>query len=99
MDFLNMNFSELFMQKHGKEVVNKIKRQIKKECGNDINQKQIEMIFKIAYLSFWGLPNIAIQQLLQDNLPGKPIEVEEVCDTHKKSINQIQKYMQEAIFG
>ena len=53
MDFLDMEFSNIFLEKHGEEVYYKIVEQIKRECANKIDNTSIEMIFKVAFFSFF----------------------------------------------
>lgn len=97
MDFLDMNFNELFMKKHGKEVFNQIKNQIIQECFKQVSDEYIEMIFKIAYLNFWGISNMIIKQIIKDVLPNQQINVQEIQNIHKISIDNIQKYLQLSI--
>lgn len=97
MDFLDMNFNELFMKKHGKEVFNQIKNQIIQECFKQVSNEYIEMVFKIAYLNFWGISNMIIKQIIKDVLPNQQINVQEIQNIHKISINNIQKYLQLSI--
>ncbi len=97
MDFLNMNFNELFMKKHGKKVFNQIKNQIIQECFKQVSNEYIETIFKIAYLNFWGFSNSIIKQIIKDVLPNQQINVQEIQNIHKKSIYYIQKYLQLSI--
>lgn len=55
MDFFDLNFSVLFLEKHGKLVFEDIKTQIMQEnsvCYND--NYYIEVIFKIAFFDFLG---------------------------------------------
>lgn len=97
MDFLDMNFNELFMKKHGKKVFNQIKNQIMQECFKQVSNEYIEMIFKIAYLNFWGISNMIIKQIIKDVLPNQQINVQEIQNIHKISIDNIQKYLQLSI--
>lgn len=97
MDFLNMNFNELFMKKHGKKVFNQIKKQMIQECSKKVSKEYIEIVFKIAYLSFWGLSNSIIKQIIKDVFPNQQINVQEIQNIHKKSIYYIQKYLQLSI--
>jgi len=97
MDFLDMNFNELFMKKHGKKVFNQIKNQIIQECFKQVSNEYIEIVFKIAYLNFWGLSNSIIKKIIKDVLPNQQINVQEIQNIHKKSIYYIQKYLQLSI--
>lgn len=65
MNFFNMNFSMLFLEKHGKKKFNRIHKQITKE-KNNINDNYIEVLFKVSYLDFFGLDNISINKMIKD---------------------------------
>ncbi len=94
MDFFEMNFSTLFSDKHGKEIFNNIKKQIIQENKDT----DIELIFKISYLDFFGLNNIAIRQLIE-SVMNQQVNVKKIKSTHKQSIAQIQVFLQDAING
>lgn len=66
MDFFDMNFSTLFLEKHGKEKFDKIVKQIIQENSNEHDNNYIEILFKIAYLEFFGLDNFAIDKMIKD---------------------------------
>ena len=55
MDFFDMNFSTLFLDKHGKEIFEKISKQITQEKIDICDNNYIEIVFKIAFLDFFGL--------------------------------------------
>lgn len=97
MDFFEMNFSILFMEKHGKNIFYQIRKQILQESYKKISAESIEIIFKIAYLSFWGLNTSMIMQLLKEILPNNRINVEELQLLHHKSICKIQSYLHSSI--
>lgn len=48
MDFFDMNFSTLFLEKHGKLVFKDIEKHIIQESSICYNHEYIEVIFKIA---------------------------------------------------
>ena len=66
MDFFDMNFSTLFLEKHGKEKFDKIVKQIIQENSNEHDNNYIEILFKIDYLEFFGLDNFAIDKMIKD---------------------------------
>lgn len=65
MDFFDMNFSTLFLEKHGKDRYDKIFRQIIQEKST-ANDDYIESLFKVAYLDFFGLDNDSINKMIKD---------------------------------
>lgn len=96
MDFLDMNFSTLFLERHGKLVYDSIDKQIMKENSTCYNKEYVEIIFKIAFLSFWRLTTNEIEKMVEHFIPGKQIDIEEINSIHKKSISKIQKYLRDA---
>ncbi len=96
MDFLNMNFSTLFLERHGKLVYDSINKQIMKENSTCYNEEYIEIIFKVAFLSFWGLAPNEIKKMIEHFMSGKQVDIGEINSIHKKSISKIQKYLREA---
>ncbi len=97
MDFFDMKFSTLFLDKHGKNIFENICKQILQEKQIDFNTNYIEIIFKIAYLEFFGLNNCQIKNMIEDFMKCQEINIEEIKSIHKKSICEIQKYLQSAI--
>lgn len=97
MDFFNIKFSILFMRKHGKGIVNQIKNQITEESCAVINEEYIETVFKIAYMNFWGLPKLTIEKIIKDVLLNQQLNIERMQNIHKKSIDEIQRYLQSSI--
>lgn len=55
MDFFDMKFSTLFLEKHGKEEFENISKQIiqEKQLITDNSDNYIEVVFKIAFLDFF----------------------------------------------
>lgn len=96
MDFFDMNFSELFLERHGKLVYNKIKKQIIQENSAHYNENYIEIIFKVAFLDFLGLAFNEIKKMIEDIMPGKQVDIEKISSIHKKSITKIQEYLRKA---
>lgn len=93
MDFFDMNFSKIFLEKHGEVVYNKIIDEIIKEEANKIDNTSIEIIFKVAFLSFLGIEESQIKNMLDDIYKNNKINVEEILIIHSKSINLIKKYL------
>ena len=93
MDFFNMNFSELFLEKHGKSNFDDIQKQIIQENSTGYNNSYIEVIFKIAFLEFFGLTPNEIKKMMEDIMPGQKINIEDLFFKHKKSISKVQKYL------
>ena len=62
MDFFDMNFSTLFLEKHGQLVFDEICNEIKKENSST----DIELVFKISLLDFWGLKCSEIDKMIKD---------------------------------
>ncbi len=96
MDFFDMNFSTLFLEKHGKANFDNIKKKIIQEHSINYNDLYIEIIFKIAFLEFFGLTLNEIKKMIQDIMPGQQVNIESLNSTHKESISAIQKYLQVA---
>ena len=99
MDFFDMKFSTLFLEKHGKDDFENINRQILQEkqlITNNIND-YIEVVFKIAFLDFFGLDNDVIRKMIENIMNCHEINVEQMKRIHKNSISEIQKYLQSAM--
>ena len=62
MDFLNMNFSTLFLEKHGQQIFDSICKEIVKENSSD----DVELVFKISLFDFWGLKCSEIDKMIKD---------------------------------
>ena len=62
MDFFDMNFSTLFLEKHGQPVFDEICNEIKKENSST----DIEIVFKISLFDFWGLKCSEIDKMIKD---------------------------------
>ncbi len=86
----DINFSSLFSDKHGIEKYNIITSQILKEKSN-IDNNYIEIIFKVAFFEYFGLEDNALQNMLNDI--GCKITIDELKNTHKKSISMIKEYI------
>lgn len=98
MDFLEMNFSKLFINKHGKQLFDNISQQIRKENRYEKgNNNYIEIVFKIAFLDFFGLDEFTIKEIIEDTMQVKKINIKEMKSIHKFSIKEIKNYLQFSI--
>lgn len=96
MDFFDMNFSKLFLERHGKLVYDKIEKQIIQENSTRYNDDYIEIIFKIAFLDFFGLNLNETKKMIEDIMPDQQVNIEEISSIHKASITKIQEYLRKA---
>lgn len=94
MDFLNMDFSTLFLEKHGRATFDNITKQIKIENSNKYSQDYVEVVFKFALLDFWGLREYQIKRMLEDIISDQKINIVEIKSIHKQSVAKIKKYLQ-----
>lgn len=92
-DFLKLDFREMFLNKHGKDIYNEIENIIINESKIDYDKEYISIIFKIALLAFWGLDTDGIQKLINDYYPLQKIDIVELMKKHKISISEISKYL------
>lgn len=96
MDFFNMNFSELFAEKHGKQLFNDISNKILIENSNKNNPECIELVFKVAFFDFWGMDDTTAKRIIEDIMSVKDINVTEIKEIYKNSIKEIQKCLESA---
>lgn len=98
MNFFDMSFADIFLEKHGKIAIDEIIKQIKKESSNKyVDDIYIEIIFKTALLEFFGLNDKEIKDLIEDFMPCQSIDIENIKSAHKYSIQSIQKYLKEVM--
>lgn len=97
MDFFDMNFSNLFSDKHGNQIFNAISDKIMKEKSIKCDTEYVEIVFKVAFLDFLGLQDDSIKKLIEDAMLNTNINVKEIKLIHKDSIEEIQKYLQDAM--
>ena len=97
MDFLDMEFSNIFFEKHGEEIYNKIIEKIKREDSNEIDNTNIEIIFKVAFFSFFGLKNMEIKYLIEDFMQVQNVNIKGIKNKHKNSIKEINKCLKEVM--
>lgn len=94
MDFLDMTFSKLFLDKHGEKIYSYICNEIKNEAPDVYNEKYLETVFKVAFLSYFGLKDNQIKTLLKNMKKVDNIDVSMIQNIHKKSISIIQEYLE-----
>ena len=97
MDFLKMNFTEMFEAKHGKQIYNSICDIIKSETTATIDNTYIELVFKISLLTFWGLDDITIKRVLEKESKFENVEISNIKKVHKKSIKKITSYIKSSV--
>lgn len=97
MEFFEMDFSELFLNKHGEKIFYDIIRQIKAENPEKYNKKHISLVFKIAFLDFFGFNASQIKKLIDNMYECNEINVNQLIFVHNNSINSIKKYLQSIV--
>lgn len=93
MDFLKMDFSKLFLEKHGKSVYDEICIKIKSEAPTKYNEEYLEIIFKIAFFAYLGMDDTQIKKFLKHINNIDNVNITNIKNVHKKSIKEIQKYV------
>lgn len=93
MDFKDMQFSKLFLDKHGKNIFKEITTIIEYEKLEKFGADYIELIFKVAFMSCFGLDNNALNQMLKDI--NCDIDIKEIKKIHRNSIKTIQKFIKQ----
>lgn len=99
MDFFDMKFSTLFLEKHGKKDFENITRQIlqEKQLITDNSNEYIEVVFKIAFLVFFGLDDDVIKKMIENIMNFNQVDIKQMKNVHHKSISKIQEYLQSAM--
>jgi len=96
MDFFDMDFSDLFLNKHGEKVFNEISLQIKNEKPEKYNRDYVGDVFKVAFFSYIGLATEQINKLMKRLYKQTKLNVQDILVSHKDSIEHIKKYLQSA---
>lgn len=91
MDFADVKFSKLFLDKHGKKIFEEITSLIRKERVEECNSDYIESIFKVAFMGYFGLDDIALNRMLKDIKCNA--DINNIKKIHKYSIKNIQEYI------
>ena len=97
MDFFDMNLSNLFSDKHGNQTFYAISNKIIQEKSKKDDAEYVEIVFKVAFLDFFGLTDDAIKKLIEDTMLKPNVNVKGIKQIHKDSIKEIQKYLQDAM--
>ena len=92
MESLGINFKELFLKKHGEQVFKDIVKQIKVEYNGDCDISYIDIVFTVAFISYFGVTDINKIRLLGGI--SKEIDITNIQVIHKKSISIIQNYIE-----
>ena len=92
MESLGINFKELFLKKHGEQVFKDIVKQIKVEYNGDCDISYIDIVFTVAFISYFGVTDINKIRLLGGI--SKEIDIKNIQVIHKKSISIIQNYIE-----
>ena len=96
MDFFDMDFSELFLKKHGEKIFNEISLLIKNEKPEKYNRDYVGDVFKVAFFSYIGLNAGQINKLVKNLYKKSKLNIQDILVSHKDSINYIKKYLQSA---
>ena len=92
MESLGINFKELFLKKHGEQVFKDIVKQIKVEYNGDCDISYIDTVFTVAFISYFGVIDINKMRLLGGI--SKDVDIKNIQEVHKQSINVIQNYIE-----
>ena len=92
MESLGLDFSKLFFKKHGKQVFQDICNQIRGEYNGNCDANYIDTVFSVAFISYFGVTDISKMRLLGGI--SKDIDIKNIQKIHKKSISQIQNYIE-----
>lgn len=96
MDFFDINFSRIFLEKHKKKAFNSVVKQINLEKEN-ASDNDIEVVFKFAFFDFFGMDEIDIKNFIENIMPGIKVNVGEIKSIHEKSISDIQKFLKDVM--
>ncbi len=91
MEDLGIEFSKIFLEKHGELVFKDITNQIKSECGNNCDSNYINAIFTIAFLTYIGVFDKKRICILGGI--SKDENIEKLKKIHRNSIFQIQNHI------
>lgn len=91
---LGIEFSRIFKKKHGKEIFQEIVDQINSECNSNYNKNYIDIVFSVAFITYFGIKDNKRIALMLGILQDNNIDIAIIRDIHKQSISKIQKYIQ-----
>ena len=94
MESLGINFKELFLKKHGEQVFKDIVKQIKVEYNGDCDISYIDIVFTVAFISYFGVTDTSKIRLLAGI--SKDMDIKSIQKVHKRSISVIQKYIEDS---
>ena len=92
MESLGINFRETFLKKHGEQIFQDICNQIRVEYNGNCDANYIDTVFSVAFFSYFGITDISKMRLLGGI--SKDIDIKNIQKIHKKSISQIQNYIE-----
>ena len=92
MGNISINFRERFFKKHGEQVFQNICNQIRVEYNGNCDIRYIDTVFTVAFISYFGVTDISKMRLLGGI--SKDIDIKNIQKIHKKSISQIQNYIE-----
>lgn len=92
MESLDINFRERFYKKHGEKIFKDIVKQIKREYNGNCDINYIDIIFTVAFISYFGVTDTGKIRLLGGI--SKNIDIKSIQKIHKKSISIIQNYIE-----
>ena len=89
--FLDIEFSKLFKDKHGKKIYGEIISKIEQKKAMNCDNNYIEAIFRVAFLGYFGLDENALNNMLKD-IECKD-DISHINKIHKNSITTIRDYI------
>ena len=92
MESLGLDFSKLFLKKHGEQVFQDICNQIRGEYNGNCDTNYIDMVFAVAFVSYFGVTDTSKIRLLGGI--SKYTDIKNIQKIHNKSINIIQNYIE-----
>ena len=96
MKGLEIKFSEIFYKKHGNKIFQDIINEIKLETKENVNSNYIDIVFMIAFFTYFGVTDINKICLLGNLDKNKCNDVKNIKELHKNSIFTIQRHIQNA---
>ena len=94
MESLDINFRERFYKKHGEKIFKDIVKQIKREYNGNCDINYIDIIFTVAFISYFGVTDKNKIRLLGGI--SKDIDIKSIQKIHNKSIRVIQNYIEDS---